>query len=292
MNRETHLPTIRPARRIAVLQVGQPCARFLEGLRPDLANTLFAIPASKDAGRIGEVGLAAWSCGIRPGQTVAEARLRHRDLLVIPSPETLEPLVRERLEPILDKASPSFREIAFGTWELDLTGCERLLQGRWEDWAAALLLKVKSHLGVEMNVAIAGNRSAAWLLARGAVASIVVACGTEAQTLAPLPVQLLDLSPALLVRLQRLEVRTLGDLAQLPRQLLARRFGPLGEQLCIWARGLDLTQTPGPVPAMPPEPEDLFAALAPEPVATPERKRPVKARKSKGPNWHPLKTAA
>jgi DNA polymerase IV len=287
------MTTTRPTRRIAVLHVGQSCARFLEGLRPDLCEKLFVIPSSQDPTRIAEVGLAAWSCGIRPQQTLSEALLRHRDLLVIPTPETLETLVRERLEPILDKASPSFREIEFGQWEMDLTGCERLLQGRWEDWAAALLMKVKSHLGVEMNVAIAGNRSAAQLLARSSMASIVVACGNEAQTLAPLPVQLLpELSPALWIRLQRLNVRTLGDLAQLPRQLLARRFGPLGEQLCIRARGLDLTcQNPGTAAPIMDEVEDLFA-MTPDVESEVEHKRPIKARKTKGQPWHPMKKAA
>src|SRR5207237_8003065 len=76
---------------------------------------------------------------------------------------------------------------------------------------------------------------------------VVVPAGTEAAFLAPLPLgKLPGCGPATAVRLERVGVRTIGDLAALPDPLLGELFGQYGRLLGSHARGID------PSPVLPP----------------------------------------
>ena len=66
-----------------------------------------------------------------------------------------------------------------------------------------------------------------------------IAADEVATTLAPLPVSWLPLEPSLLVKLDRLGLRTLKDIAELPATALQTRFGPAGKQARTMATGTD-----------------------------------------------------
>src|SRR5205085_11457695 len=75
----------------------------------------------------------------------------------------------------------------------------------------------------------------------------VVPPGTEATFLAPLPLgRLPGCGPATAVRLERVGVRTIGELAALPDPLLGELFGQYGRLLGAHARAID------PSPVLPP----------------------------------------
>lgn len=104
---------------------------------------------------------------------------------------------------------------------------------------------------VEAQVALAGTRIAALLLARGREGLTIVPAGGEATALAPLPLALLDLAPETHELLARWGLRQLGELAALPAAGLAERLGPDGPRLRRLARGEDdspLVSTPLPAP--------------------------------------------
>jgi protein ImuB len=130
---------------------------------------------------------------------------------------------------------------------LDLSGLGRL----WPDPAAlgqAIRERGRAR-ALELNVALAGTRTAALVLARGRPGLTVVPPGGEAAALAPLLLDLLDLEPDVLTLLQRWGLRSLGDLAALPATSLSARLGPIGPRLRRRARGEDdapLVATPAP----------------------------------------------
>ena len=266
----------RPQRRYAVVHIPEVTARLLEGLRPELCTRPFVLPAPDAPETIGVTGLAAFSCGLRRGDLLTEARRQHPDLLVLEPPESLFETLRGTLREVFESFAPEVSEFSLGEWELDLTGCERLVKGLWEDWESRLRGALQEHLGLDdIHFAIAGTRIAARLLARG-TANSHCPPGEESVRLAPLPLGVLpDLSEALQAKLTRLELRTLGDLARLPRRFLVRRFGPIGERLCTQARGLDLAPVELPFPSLP-APElpaeselELFAETYDAPLPTP-----------------------
>jgi len=95
--------------------------------------------------------------------------------------------------------------------------------------------------------------------------SIVPPGGTRAH-LAPLPVAALRLPPEPVGRLQALGLARIGDLAALPREAVARRFGPeVGRRL-----DQALGRLPEPVSPAPPEPVFAFRLTLPEPIGRTE----------------------
>ena len=79
---------------------------------------------------------------------------------------------------------------------------------------------------------------------------VVVAPGAEAAFLAPLPIsRLWGVGQKTAGILAEFGVRTIGDLAALPEDLLARRFGRQGPVLAQRARGIDPSPVSGADPA-------------------------------------------
>ncbi len=105
---------------------------------------------------------------------------------------------------------------------LDVSGCVHLFGG--ED---AFLEQIGARLqrfGFHMRAALADTPAAAWAWARFGSGG-VLAPGSQASALAPLPVAALRLPAALVYGLKQVGLRTIAALAAMPRAPLARRFG-------------------------------------------------------------------
>ncbi|MGB3146836.1 MAG: DNA polymerase Y family protein [Paracoccaceae bacterium] len=105
---------------------------------------------------------------------------------------------------------------------LDTTGSDHLFGGE-----AAMLVDIEtrlSALGLTAQLAIAPTWGAAWALARHGPVRSICPEGQIAPMLATLPVAGLRLESETLLLLQRLGLKTIGALAEVPRLSLTRRF--------------------------------------------------------------------
>ncbi len=105
---------------------------------------------------------------------------------------------------------------------LNITGSAHLLGG--EDALMADLRDRLTRAGFTVQAGLADTRGAAWALARHGEG--VAPTGEALTALAKLPVAALRLDDDTSVALQRLGIRSIGDLAAARRAPLARRFGP------------------------------------------------------------------
>lgn len=105
---------------------------------------------------------------------------------------------------------------------LNVTGAAHLFGGEGAMLDDMRLRLHRAGLGVQL--ALADTKGAAWALAHHRPA--LAPPGATRDLLAPLPVAALRLEGDVCTRLQRLGLRTVGDLLGLPRATLTRRFGP------------------------------------------------------------------
>ncbi len=155
---------------------------------------------------------------------LSDARAIHPGLATAPAEPEADAAALRDLAEWCGRYSPwTSVEGADGIW-LDVTGCAHLFGG--ED---ALLADIEARLaaaGLESRLGLADTPGTAWALARfGEGTRNIAPPGGNAAALAPLPVAALRLDEASGRLLQRLGLRRIGQLYDLPRAALARRFG-------------------------------------------------------------------
>jgi protein ImuB len=128
--------------------------------------------------------------------------------------------------------SPLFEVTSPDAVLIDLQGLERLF-GSAEEIAAA----ITNRAGLPVDVAIAEDLDTALLAAHGFRGITIVPDGQEADTLAPLPINLLPSSPEVAAVLDSWGIRTLGQFAALPEAGVAARLGSEGSHLHQMVRG-------------------------------------------------------
>jgi len=181
--------------------------------------------------------------GLRPGMSLREASaLCPEAIVVAPNPvrdaALFEQIVSrlERLSPLVEPAGPTPE--APGCCYVDLCGLERH-HGPPEQAAVRLLAAVPPAL--RPRAGVAPGKFAAWVAAGQAAPGSprVVTPDEVVGFLAGQPVAWLPLPLETLRRLERLGLRTMGDLAALPAHAVQARFGPDGRRAWELASGRD-----------------------------------------------------
>jgi protein ImuB len=229
------------------------------------------IGLAPEAGRrqvVGEVSAAAEAFGVVAGMRVGEALARCPEIrLVPPDPERVRELWLQAIDR-LERIGASVESDRAGEAYFDADGLHGIHGGDLD----GVLRATRSTLAPGARIGAAPSRfaaRAAALAARsrrrsaGAVAlpfgaiatgtAVVVPAGSVRAFLAPLAVALLRARPELEelpATLDRLGVRTLGELAALPAAAMSERFGHAGLLALELAQGRD-TQLE---PRKPPEP--------------------------------------
>lgn len=173
--------------------------------------------------RIISCDTAARAHGIAPGMTVSAAVALASDLIECPRDLACE---QRALAGVAAWASQFSSMISLAPPDallLELQGSLRLLGGLR---AALLRLDNGVHeLGYSAAIATAPTPTAARLLARAGMSTTVTKLDALPQALGPLPIALLDQPAETVHMLELMGVRTVGEVLQLPRDGLARRFG-------------------------------------------------------------------
>jgi protein ImuB len=218
------------------------------GGRQTLASGPVALaPAPGREQLIGEVSAAAEAHGVKAGLRLGEALARCPTLrLVAPDPAGVAD-EWDRLLTALEGIGAAVETDRPGLAWFDSRGLRNLYGGTVE----GVIATARRALGISVRLGAASSRFAALAAAsnaRARRAEIAPAVpGLLAAYLAPLSVDLLATRPetaALPETLERFGIRTLGELAKLPKHALADRFGTAGPLARDLAKGHDTPLKP------------------------------------------------
>ena len=152
---------------------------------------------------------------------------------------------------VLKRFTPAVEPISIDEAFLDVTGSQKMF-GDGEQIARQVKDAVRQAVDLTISVGVAQTKLVAKIASdlRKPDGLVVVPPGTEAEFLAPLEIsRLWGVGAKSAAVLREYGVRTIGDLAALPEDLLVRRFGKHGASLVDRARGRDDDPVSGRDPA-------------------------------------------
>lgn len=239
----------------------------LTGAPPEtLARPLVLTSEGRHGLLIHAVTPAAAERGARPGTRLTDARALDPALEAEAADLAGEEAWLRTAARWAGRWSPLVEPDGADALRLDVTGVAHLFGGE-----AALLDRIErsfAAMGVGARAAIAPTAGAAWALARYGRQEPRIATGELARVLAPLPVAALRLSPLATHTLIRLGLKTVADLAGVPRKALARRFPKDEHPLDALDRALG--RKPEPLTPLPEDPPPRALLPVKEPVVHPE----------------------
>lgn len=213
--------------RLAVLD--QPA---LDGLplvltAPSLARPLVADASPEAAER-----------GIRIGMPLREVNAVCPQAVFIPANPVRDALAFEQILTQLETVSPALEPVEPGRCYVDIAGLGRHYPSP-EAIAEALLTCISPIL--RPRAGLAPTRFTAWVAARMAAPGTVRTIQQDEveTTLGPLPASWLPLEPDVRLKLDRLGLRTLAEIREVPATALQARFGPAGREAHACASGQD-----------------------------------------------------
>lgn len=147
----------------------------------------------------------------------------------------------QKVMSILGRFSPQIEIFSIDEAWLDVTGCERLFGD-----SVAIARKIQAAIAKELDLLCSIGVSCNKLLAKMASdmkkpnAITVLTTEDVPKLLWPLPVnELFGVGRRMAEKLKRMNIKTIGDLAEAPQEFLEKAFGLNGSYLHLWANGID-----------------------------------------------------
>ena len=212
--------------------------------RPELRGRPVVVGGAGGEDARGVVSAASYEArrfGIHSAMSLREAYRRCPEAVFLPVDGRRYQAASRDVMAILRRFSPQVEPISIDEAFLDVTASAALF-GDGLSIARRIKASTRDEVGLTASVGVATNKLLAKVGSdlRKPDGLVVVLPGEEAAFLAPLPIgRLWGVGEKTAAALAEYSVRTIGDLAALPPDLIIRRFGKHGASLVDRARGID-----------------------------------------------------
>ncbi len=202
---------------------------------------------SRVRGVVTSASYPARAHGVKSGMPLWQALRLCPDAIVVPGNFERYREISKQLRSIWKRVAPVVELVGFEEGYLDLTGCQKLY-GPIGPVMERLRATVLKETGLVCSVGVGASRLVAKMASRAAKPNglVVVPAGGEADWLAPQKVGVVPgVGPKTAAQLERLGIRTIGDLLALSDDEILRRCGQFGAYLRTVAQGKDLRPVSG-----------------------------------------------
>ena len=212
--------------------------------RPELRGRPVVVGGAGGEDARGVVSAASYEArgfGIHSAMSLREAYRRCPDAVFLPVDGRRYQAASRDVMAILRRYTPLVEPISIDEAFLDVTGSAALF-GDGPAIARRIKDETRAEVGLTASVGVASTKLVAKIASdlRKPDGLVVVPVGEEEAFLAPLPIgRLWGVGEKTAAALKDYGVRTIGDLAALPPDLVVRRFGKHGASLVDRARGID-----------------------------------------------------
>lgn len=210
---------------------------------PSLQGQPVVVGGAGARGVVAAASYPARSRGIRSAMPMASARRLAPDLVIVPPRIDHYRTVSRQVMGILGDVVADIEQISVDEAFLDVRGARRLF-GEPEQIADLLRRRIREELGLPSSVGGSVSRAVAKIASARAKPDgmLIVPAARTAEFLAPLPVGAISgIGPKAQASLERLGVRTIGQLREIPPATLARALGPRAREVARLADGSDRT---------------------------------------------------
>ncbi len=215
-------------------------------LNPELKNVPMAVGGSTDArhGIILAKNEIAKKYNIKTAETIWQAKRKCPELVIVPPHHDLYEEYSHAINDIYKKYTDLVEPFGIDESWLDVTGSYALF-GDGKTIADTLRQRIKKEIGLTISVGVSFNKVFAKLGSdyKKPDATTVITRENFKEIVYPLPVtDLLFAGKKTAFQLDKLKIKTIGDLANANKELLYKKFGKIGEMLIEYARGEDIDE--------------------------------------------------
>ena len=217
--------------------------RLNKGEKVDI-RTIPAVIGGDEAERRGIVlakSFVAKQFGIKTGEPLYIARRKCPQIQVFPSNYTIYKKYSNQMIEIFKKYTDQIEQVSIDECSLDLT--HFILKGeKIEEKAKSISTEIKEKLGFTVNIGIAHNKLLAKMASDFEKPDKI---HTLYENEIPVKMWTLPISDLIMVgrktipKLQKIGIKTIGDLANRGEQDIIKRFGKLGKTIWEYANGID-----------------------------------------------------
>ena len=179
--------------------------------------------------------------GVKTAETIWQAKRKCPELVLAPAHHDQYALFSKRINAIYQRYTDLVEPFSIDESWLDVTGSRELF-GDGKKIADELRRLVREETGVTISVGVSFNKVFAKLGSdyKKPDATTVISRENFRELLWPLPVdRMIFVGDSSKAALEKLRVRTIGDLARLDREILEKKLGKQGAALSLYANGLD-----------------------------------------------------
>lgn len=213
-----------------------------ELLNPALRGKAVAVGGSPDGrGVVASASYQARKFGVHSAMPSFQARRLCPNLIFVPAHYQDYANYSDAVAQILDRYAPQADWVSIDEAYLNFYGCERLY-GPIASTAEQLRSSIQKELHLSASIGVASNRLLAKVASDFAKPGglLLILPGYEANFLKPLPIRTLPgIGEKMETELREMGVKTIGELAAMPVELLKSAFGSYGYALSKHAHGID-----------------------------------------------------